>query len=331
MMRAFVCRQFGRPPELEELPVPRPRDNEVRVRVHAAAVNPADVLMIAGTYQERPSLPFVPGLEAAGEVVEVGRGVTSVAPGDRVIALCERGGFADEVVTRDCMVIRVPPAMDHERAAAFAVSYGTMETALSRRAMLRAGETLLVHGAAGAIGLAAIDLGRAAGATVIATARSADKLAAAQGAHHTLLQEESLDLPAAVKQLTSGRGADVIVDPVGGALFTQSLRSLAVDGRLVTVGFASGEVPQVPANLLLVKSVTVIGVYWGLYARRPGLEHLIRDSLARPLQLFASGQLRPEVGRRFDLAELPDALRSVAQGGSVGKTIVVRREPIAKI
>lgn len=325
-MRAFVCRRLGAPPALEEVPDPTPGAGEVRVRVRAAAVNPADALMIAGNYQERLALPFVPGLEAAGEVLEIGPGVTAVSPGDRVIALCERGAFADQLVTRESMAIRVPPAMDHDSAAAFAVSYGTMETALSRKAALRPGETLLVHGAAGAIGLAAIDLGRAAGAAIIATARSREKLAAAadQGAHHTLLQDDALDLPREVKRLTGGRGADVVVDPVGGALFNQSLRSLAVDGRLVTVGFAGGEIPQVPANLLLVKSVSVIGVYWGIYARRPGLEHIIRESLARPLDLFAAGRLRPRIGRRFPFEALPDALRAVEQGGSLGKVILHR-------
>jgi NADPH:quinone reductase len=322
-MRAIVCRALGGPDALElaEMPEPEPGACGVRVRVRAAGVNFADTLMLQGRYQERPPLPFTPGLEVAGEIEAVGAGVRGLAPGQRVLAVLNHGGFAEQAVARADDVVPLPDDMDDVTAAAFAIAYGTALGALRWRAALLAGETLLVHGAGGGVGLTAVECGKAIGATVIATARGADKLAVAKehGADH-VVDSESGDIKGKVRELTGGMGADVVYDPVGGALFDASLRCVAWEGRIVVVGFASGQVPQIPANLLLVKNASVLGFYWGSY-RKHDPERL-RAGFKELFGWHRRGRIRPHVSETLPLARTADALRLLAERRSIGKVVV---------
>ena len=270
-MRAVLCSSWGGPHQLTvaERPMLEPGDGELRLRVHAAGVNFADTLIIAGKYQDKPELPFMPGLEASGVVDAVAGDVAGFRPGYRVVALVDRGAFAEYAVARAADCVAVPNTMPFDIAAGFPVTYGTAHGGLDWRARLKPGETLLVHGTAGGVGLAAVEVGRAMGATVIATAGGPDKLAFAQphGANH-LIDYSREDIRARVKALTADRGADVVFDLVGGDAFDASLRCINWDGRIVVVGFAGGRIPQVPANILLVKNIAVIGLYWGAYRKR---------------------------------------------------------------
>ncbi|HET6221477.1 MAG TPA: NADPH:quinone oxidoreductase family protein, partial [Dongiaceae bacterium] len=270
-MRAVLCQAFGKPDELRLAdipPRPAPQAGEVVIDVVAAGVNFADILMVSGQYQEKPALPFTPGLEAAGIVHACGSGVTRVRPGDRVIALFDRGGYAEQATARETDVFLMPDGMDFAAAAGFAIAYGTSHGALRWRADLKAGEMLLVHGAAGGVGLTAVEIGKAMGATVIATAGDRDKLAvaAAHGADH-LIDYRTESIRDRVKEICNGGGVDVVYDPVGGSAFEASLRSVNWGARLVIVGFAGGQVPQIPANILLVKNIAALGLYWGSYRR----------------------------------------------------------------
>ena len=273
-MRAVVCKEIGSLDALgvEELAVPEPGAGEMRLRVRAAGVNFADLLMIKGQYQDRPPLPFVPGMEIAGQVESHGPGVAGFLPGDRVMATLGHGGFAEETIVPASNVVRLPDTIDYVTAAGFSIAYGSAYGALAWGSRLRSGETLVVHGAAGGVGLAAVECGRALGARVIATARGAERLdlARAHGAEHTI-DTSSEDVRTRIKDLTDGAGADVIFDPIGGDLFEASLRSIAWEGRLLVIGFASGKIPQIPANVLLVKNASAVGFYWGSYRQsRPG-------------------------------------------------------------
>ncbi|HZS85453.1 MAG TPA: NADPH:quinone oxidoreductase family protein [Stellaceae bacterium] len=322
-MRAVLCKAFGPPESLvvESVVPPALRPGTARVAVHAAGVNFADTLMIAGRYQERPPFPFTPGLEIAGEVLEVAADVTGLTPGARVLGTMEAGGYADEAVLPAASLTLLPDAMDYVTAAGFPVAYGTSHGALEWRARLRPGETLLVHGAAGGVGLTAVEIGKAMGATVIATAGSAEKLAIAKahGADHLVdyAQESIRDR---VRELTEGRGADVVYDPVGGDAFDASLRAIAWEGRILVIGFAGGRVPQIPANILLVKNCDVIGFYWGSYRkRRPDA---LRRSYEQLLAWFTAGKLKPHVSERYDLAEVAEALRALTTRRSTGKVVL---------
>lgn len=322
-MRAILCRALGGPDNLElaELPDPEPGACGVRVRVRAAGVNFADGLMLKGQYQEKPPLPFTPGLEVAGEVEAVGAGVRGLAPGQRVLAILDRGGFAEKVVARADDVVPLPDELDDVTAAGFPIAYGTAHGALRWRADLHAGETLLVHGAGGGVGLTAVECGKAIGATVIATARGADKLAVAKehGADHAL-DSEAPDLRERVRELTGGMGADVVYDPVGGEMFDLSLRVVGWEGRIVLVGFASGKVPQIPANILLVKNAAAVGFYWGSY-RKHDPERL-RAGLRELFAWHRAGRLRPHVGATLPLERTADAIRLLLERRSVGKVVV---------
>ena len=327
-MRAMLCRALGGPEvlELTELPEPEPGACGVRLAVRAAGVNFADVLMLKGGYQERVPLPFVPGLEVAGEIETLGAAAAGdtmggLHPGQRVLALLSHGGFAEKALARPDDVIPLPESIDDVSAAGFAVAYGTAYGALRWRADLHAGETLLVHGAAGGVGLTAVEVGKAMGATVIATARGAERLAvaSAHGADH-VLDSDAQALPARVKEITDGRGADVVFDPVGGPLFEASLRCIAWEGRIVLVGFASGVVPQIPANILLVKNVAVQGFYWGSY-RRHDPERL-RGAFSELFRWHAEGRLRPHVSATLPLAQAAEAVRRLAERRATGKIVV---------
>jgi len=322
-MKAVLCKAFG-PAEtlvLEEIASPEAKKNEVLLEVHAAGVNFPDTLIIEGKYQFKPSFPFSPGGEAAGVVTAVGEKVSHLKVGDRVMALTGWGSFAEEVAVPGYNVMPIPASMDFASAAAFGMTYGTSMHALKQRANLQPGETLLVLGASGGVGLAAVEIGKAMGAKVIAAASSAEKLevAKAAGADELINYNES-SLKDEVKRLTGGQGADVIYDPVGGDLFDAAIRSIAWNGRLLVVGFASGRIPELPVNLTLLKGAAVVGVFWGAFAQRQP-----QDNAANFQQLFAwhaAGKLKPLVSQTFPLAQAGEAINTLGQRKAVGKVVV---------
>ncbi|HSG89226.1 MAG TPA: NADPH:quinone oxidoreductase family protein [Pseudomonadales bacterium] len=310
----------------DEVEVPDPAAGEVRVRLKACALNFPDVLMIQGGYQFKPPLPFAPGMEAAGDVESVGAGVTGLKAGDAVVVNMRHGGLAEAVTVPADAVRPMPPGLDYDRAAGFSAAYLTAWVALVRRGALQAGETLLVHGAAGGVGLAAVDLGRHLGARVIATAGTDEKLAVvkALGAdevlNYTLADGGLGGFREAVKALTDGRGADVIYDPVGGDVFDESLRCIAWNGRLLVIGFTSGRIGQVPSNIPLIKGFSVVGVRAGEYGRRdPQAGRENRDAI---FELAASGAIHPHVCAHFPLERAAEALRMLVERRAVGKVVV---------
>ena len=323
-MQAIVCHELVGPAglRLAEVAEPRPDTGQVRIRVRACGVNFADSLITRGQYQKQPQPPFSPGFEVSGEVLELGAGVTGIAPGDRVIAITPHGGYAEQVVADSKRCVPMPAAMSWEHGAAFPVVFGTSHVALSHRARLRAGETLVVHGASGGVGLTAVAIGKQLGATVIATASSAGKLQVAgkHGADH-LIDSSQEDVRARIKELTDGRGADVVYDPVGGELFTASLRSIAFEGRILVIGFAGGSVPQIPANHLLVKNVDVIGVNWPAYADLH--PQVITGSFQTLIQWYLEGAIKPHVSATYPLKQAVEALDQVVARKSTGKVVIV--------
>ena len=322
-MKAIQCVQWGGPEQLRlaECALPEPAAGEVRIRVEAAGVNFPDALIIQKKYQLQPPLPFTPGTEVAGTVDAVGEGVARLKPGDRVVAFVGLGGFAQYVCAPQLQVASLPDGVDPAVAAGFTLTYATSQHALVERGGLRRGETLLVLGAGGGVGLAAVELGRRAGARVIAAASSPAKLAAAQGCGaEELVDYSKVDLREAVKAITDGRGVDVVYDPVGGGHTTAALRSLAWRGRLLVVGFAAGEIPQIPANLLLLKEVSAIGVYWGEFAKRDPEAN--RRLLAQLIGWLADGSLRPLVSKQYPLVETPRALQDLLARRAIGKLVI---------
>jgi len=326
-MKAIICSEWGKPEKLTlgELPSPTVKASEVRIGIHACGINFADTLIVQGLYQEKPTFPFTPGSEIAGEVLEVGAGVTHLNVGDRVAALCSIGGMAEEVVAHAASVVPIPAEMEYPTAAGFMVAYGTAHVALEHRAKLQAGETLLVHGAAGGVGLAAVEIGKQMGATVIATASTAEKLAIAKahGADHLINYRDEPEFRNQVKELTNGKGANVILDPVGGDVFNQSMRCIAWEGRLLVIGFASGTIPKVPANLTLVKNVSVVGLYWGAYNKHD--PKVLTDSLSTLYKWFVAGHLKPHISQTFPLEEAADALNFLIDRKATGKVVVETR------
>jgi NADPH2:quinone reductase len=322
-MKAIVCRELSGPAalRLEEVPEPRPGPGQVRVRVRACGVNFADSLITRGQYQTQPPPPFSPGFEVAGEVLEVGEGVDQFAPGERVIAITPHGGYAEQVVASVNRCVAMPAAMPWEHGAAFPVVFGTSHVALWHRARLQAGETLVVHGASGGVGLTAVAIGKRLGARVIATASSPEKLVVArqQGADH-LIDTSREDVREQIRELTGGRGADVVYDPVGGELFTASLRSIAFEGRILVIGFAGGTVPQIPANHLLVKNVDVIGLNWPAYAELN--PPVMTESFRTLLQWYLEGAIQPYVSAIYRLERAVDALQQVVARKSTGKVVI---------
>jgi len=322
-MRALLCAAWGGPETLAlgELPDPAPGPGEVVIRARAAGVNFADTLLIQGKYQEKPPFPFAPGLEVAGEVAAVGSGVTHLRPGQRVLAPVDHGGFAELVRARASDSFALPDSMDYVTAAGFPITYGTAHGALVWRAGLKPGETLVVHGAAGGVGLATVEVGKALGARVIGTAGGADKtaVALAHGAD-AVIDYKAEDLRQRLKELTAGSGADVYFDPVGGEVFEASLRAIAWEGRIVVIGFAGGGVPQIPANILLVKNCSAVGFYWGSY-RRHAPDRLAAQ-FADLFRWFEQGLLRPHVSHRLPLARAAEAFALLQQRKATGKVVV---------
>lgn len=322
-MRAVMINQWCDPETLtvSEHPAPRLTPGTVRVEVHAAGVNFADGLIVRGKYQEKPPFPFAPGFEIAGIVTEVAAGACGVAVGDRVFAALAHGGYAEDVAVSVQDIHRVPDGMDFVTAAGFPIAYGTSHFALMDRARLQPGETVLVHGAAGGVGLTAVECAKAAGATVIATAGGAEKLAVAQahGADYGI-DYRSEDIRERVKALTDGRGVDVVYDPVGGDVFDASLRCTAPDGRILVIGFAGGTVPQIPANHLLVKNLSVIGVYWGAY--RTIAPARLAASFDQLRAWYEAGHLKPRVSHTFPLENAAQALQALKDRTVTGKAVL---------
>jgi NADPH:quinone reductase len=322
-MKAVLCKAYGPPESLvvEDVPPPAAGAGEVVVSVKAASVNFPDVLIIQNKYQVKPPLPFSPGSEAAGVVKAVGDGVAAVKPGDRVMAFTTFGAFAEEVKTEARRLLPLPDGMDFTTAAAFGLTYATSDHALRDRGQLAAGETLLVLGAAGGVGLAAIEIGKALGARVIACASTDDKLAVcrAHGADETINYATD-DLRERVKALTSARGADVVYDPVGGAYTEPALRSIAWRGRLLVVGFAAGDIPKIPLNLTLLKGCAIVGVYWGEFARRE--PQRFAESMQQLGRWYAGGKLKPHVSATFPLERAADALTLMANRQVTGKVVL---------
>ena len=322
-MKAVLCKAHGAPEDLvlEEVAEPVPGGGEVLVEVRATALNFPDVLMIAGKYQSQPPFPFSPGGEVAGTVLEAGPGVTEFGPGDRVFGGVSYGGFAERVAVASRNLQPMPESMSFAEASGISTTYGTSYYALKQRAALQPGETLLVLGAAGGVGIAAVQLGKAMGARVIAAASSERKLAVAKdsGADE-LIDYSDGQLKDKVKALTGGRGADVIYDPVGGALFDQCLRSINWYGRILVIGFAAGDIPKAPINLILLKSCQVVGVFYGAWSARDrtGNAANFRDILA----FHAAGGIKPVVGRVHPLENYAQALNDLAQRRAIGKIVV---------
>jgi NADPH2:quinone reductase len=322
-MKAVLCRAYG-PPEtlaIEDVPSPVAGPGQVVVSVHAAAVNFPDTLIIENRYQYKPPLPFSPGAEIAGTIKATGSGVTGFAEGDRVIAVCGWGGFAEEVATGAGNLTRIPDPVPMDAAAALAFTYGTTQYALKDRAGLRAGETLLVLGAAGGTGLSAVEVGKLMGARVIAAASSAEKLDLCRryGADG-LINYETEDLRDRIKAMTGGKGADVVYDPVGGSHAQAALRSLAWKGRHLVIGFTSGEIPQMPANMALIKGSSIVGVFYGLFRKNePARAAELLDELAGWL---AEGLIKPAITAKRPLEEAREALRDMADRKVLGKIVL---------
>ena len=323
-MKAVLCREWGGPDSLrfEEVAARPLKPNEVRIRVRACGVNFADTLMIAGKYQVKPEFPFTPGLEAAGEIVEIGTGVNHLAIGQRALAVLRfGGGYAEEIAINADAVVPIPDSMDFVTAAAFPVAYGTSHFALTHRGHLKAGETLLVLGAAGGVGLTAVEIGKQLGARVIAAAGSPEKLAVARehGADE-LIDYQRESIRDRVRDLTGGLGADVVYDPVGGDAFDQALRAVNWEARMLVIGFAAGRIQSVPANLILVKNISVIGVVWGAQAARDPV--LISRNLAELLRWWEAGRLKPLVARTFPLAEAGAAMEALLSRRYAGRIVL---------
>ncbi len=323
-MRAVMCHELGSIDNLTvgNAPSPALGDGQVRIGVKAAGINFPDILMVEGKYQVKPPLPFIPGLEVSGVVLECAPGVTHVKPGDRVLAFARKGGgFAEEVVLPGGIVTPIPDEMDFVTAAAFPVAYGTAHFALEHRGNLKAGETLVVLGAAGGVGVAAIEVGKQMGARVIAAAGGPDKLAIARehGADE-VIDYRAENLRDRIRELTDGKGADVVFDPVGGSYFDACVRSIGWEGRILVIGFASGDIPQVATNLILVKNFSVIGVVFGEQSFR--YPDSSRERLGRLLQHYRTGAFKPRVWRAYPVENVREALAEMTGRRVTGKMVL---------
>ena len=323
-MKAVLCRQFGPPESLvvEELPSPRPGAGEVVVSVKAASVNFPDVLIIQNKYQVKPPLPFSPGSELAGVIKEVGEGVKNAKPGDRVIAFASYGAFAEECLVPAPRLVPMPAGMDFPTAASFLLTYGTSHHALCNRAATTPGETLLVLGAAGGVGIAAIEIGKVLGLRVVACASTEDKLSVCRqhGADETI-NYAAEDLREGIKRASGGKGVDVIYDAVGGAYAEAALRSSNWRARFLVIGFASGEIPKIALNLPLLMERSIVGVYWGEWTRRTPAE--FAAAVKELGEWFAQGKLKPHVSATFPLGKAAEALRMLAERRAKGKVVIV--------
>lgn len=325
-MKAVVCKAWGLPETLvvEDLPEPQPKAGDVLVDIVSAGVNFPDVLIIQNKYQFKPELPFTPGNELAGTVRAVGAGVNGLKVGDRVFGYVPHGAFAQQIVAAEGNLIRMSDTMDFDTAAALTLTYGTSHHAVVDRAQLQAGETMLVLGAAGGVGLAAIEIGKALGAKVIAAASTDEKLAVCRehGADETI-NYSSEDLREGIKRCTGGKGPDVIYDPVGGSYTEAAFRSIAWRGRHLVIGFANGEIPKLPLNLALLKGASVVGVFWGDFLRREPAQHTA--AMQELMRWHAAGKIRPHVSATYALEQTPQALLDMASRKVTGKIVIRAR------
>ena len=322
-MKAIVCRAWGPPENLtfEEMANPTAGATSVKIRVARAGVNFPDVLIVQGKYQIRPEFPFSPGAEVSGTIVEVGERVSDFAVGDRVMAVCQTGGFAEYVAVHHEFAFKIPDTMSFDVAAAMPLTYGTTIHALVDRAALVAGEMLLVTGAGGGVGIAAVQLGKALGATVIAAAGSAEKLAAAREAGATFTVDYTTEsLADRVREITEKQGVDVVYDAVGGDVFDACVRAIGWGGRLLIVGFAAGRIPEIPANRLLLKSASALGVYWGAFAARDPLKN--RANFGRLQSLYSDKQIDPRIGATYAFEDAPHAIVDMMHRKIIGKAVV---------
>jgi len=330
-MKAMFCTHYGPPEEMElrEVPGPKPAAGQVAIAVTACGVNFPDVLMLADKYQFKPQLPFSPGGEIAGTISALGDGVEGWTVGDRVAVSIGNGGFAEEVLAPAARLVKVPDSVDLTVASAFIVTYGTSYHALKDRARLKAGETLVVLGAAGGVGLSAVELGVAMGAKVIAGASSQEKvdLAIKHGATDgfvypclPLSRDQQKALSETIKAKTGGAGADVLYDPVGDQYAEPALRAMNWEGRYLVIGFAAGEIPKIPLNLTLLKGCDIQGVFWGAFTARNPKEAI--RSLDEIMAMIAAGQLKPDVSARFLLAEAGKSIRMLMDRKAMGKVVV---------
>jgi NADPH2:quinone reductase len=321
-MRAVVCEAWGGPELLvvKELPAAQAKPGEVVVKIHAAGVNFPDVLIIQKKYQVQPELPFIPGAEIAGEVTEVGDGVTALAVGDRVAALCSVGGFAGEIAIDAGKCIKIPDALSYDVAAGFMLAYGTSWHGVRDRAALQPGETMLVLGAAGGVGLSAVEIGKAIGARVVAAASSDEKCAIcrAHGADE-VINYATEDLREGIKR-TCGKGPDVIYDPVGGKYTEAAFRSIGWRGRHLVIGFADGNIPALPLNLALLKGASLVGVFWGEFARREPANNM--KGVSEMLGWMKEGKIKPLISNTYALDEAPQALVAMAARKVTGKIVI---------
>lgn len=322
-MKAIRCKVYGPPSSLtlEEVPSPRPKANEVLVSVKACGLNFPDTLIIQGRYQFKPELPFTPGSDLAGIVKEVGEGVTHLEAGQEVFGFVVYGALAEEVIVPASACFPKPPQMDFPVAASFLMAYGTSYHALKDRAKLSPGETLLVLGASGGVGLAAVELGKQMGAQVIAAASTDDKLdlCTKYGADATI-NYTNTDLKSTLKEMTQGKGVDVVYDPVGGDHSEPALRGTGWNGRYLVVGFAAGAIPKIPLNLPLLKGASIVGVFWGSFAMKYPKANM--DNTRTLMQWFTEGKLNPHIHGIYDLADTPKALEEMAHRKVKGKLIV---------
>ncbi len=331
-MKAVLCKTYGPPDNLslEEVPDPTPGAGEIRIRIKAAAVNFPDTLMIEGKYQFKPEMPFSPGGEVAGLVDALGEGVQGLKEGDKVFAPCGHGGYAEAIALSASRAIALPDGMDFAQAAAFVMTYGTSYHALKDRAALKEGETLLVLGAAGGVGLAALELGKMMGARVIAAASSPKKcdFCKEHGADETILypagaldKEAQRALSSEIKAKAGGEGADVVYDPVGGDYAEPALRATAWDGRFLVIGFAAGSIPRIPLNLALLKGCQIVGVFWGAFTAR--FPQRNQENLEALLDFFKSGKLKPHISKTYPLEDAAQALKDMAARRAMGKLVIL--------
>lgn len=322
-MKAIICQQYGPPDQLllTDMPSPKAAKGQVVIRVEACGVNFPDTLIIEGKYQFKPPFPFSPGGEVSGVITETGEGVSHLNVGDRVFSMTGHGGFAEEVVADAKTTLPMPEGMDFVTAASTMYTYGTSYHALKDRAGLQAGETLLVMGAAGGVGLAAVQLGVLMGARVIAAASSEEKLAVCRqmGAAETI-NYTTENLRERIKELTAGNGVDVVYDPVGDRYAEPAIRSLAWKGRYLVVGFAAGEIPSIPLNLALLKGASIVGVFWGAFAQRE--PKTSTQNFGQILHWIKTGQLKQHIYKLYTLPQAPDALRDLSERRVVGKAVI---------
>jgi NADPH2:quinone reductase len=326
-MKAVLCKAFG-PPEslvIEDVEPLKPGKGQVVISVKACGVNFPDTLIIQGKYQSKPPFPFIPGSEVAGIVKELGEGVDTIKVGRRVIAYIGVGGFAEEVIADTSQIIPMPHAMEFTTASAFMLTYATSHHALKDRAQLKQGETLLVLGAAGGVGLAAIEIGKVMGARVIAAASSDEKLEVCkQHGADEVINYATEDLRDRIKQLTGGKGVDVAFDPVGGDYSEPALRSMAWGGRFLVIGFAAGDIPRIPLNLPLLKACSIVGVFWGSFMERDPKHS--RENIHELITWIAEGKLKPHVSATYPLEHVADALNDLLNRKVTGKAVLVTGE-----